>query len=508
MSNMIGGNRTVKTPHSEAPHVRIAVIGAGFGGLCAAFKLDAAGYRNIVVYERAPEVGGTWQANTYPGVACDAPSHIYSYSFAQDVDWSRRFAPGAEIQTYLRRCVDRAGLASRIRTNTEVTEARWSGTEWIIELADGSVDRADVLIPAVGHLCVPSFPELAGLESFDGPLFHTARWDHSVDLTGKSVAVVGTGASAIQAIPAIADTVSQMTVFQRSAAYVMSKPDAAYTDRLHRFHRRVLPAKLAARGAIWEAFEIFNYSFWRYPATMAIVQKVHSRQLKRQVPDPVLRAALTPDYQIGCKRIPIANDFYPTMNRSNVTLVTDPITGVVADGVTTATSTYPAQVIIFATGFETAQFMSSVTVRGRDGRTLREHWADRAGAYLGLSIPDFPNMFLMWGPNTNLGAGSIVYMMEAQADHIVGAVEIIVKRPGATVEISAEAYREFLDEIRAKQPRTVWAGCHNWYHDDRGNDIHNWHGSMRSYRRRLSRPHTQDYRIASTAGEQIAMVTE
>ncbi|WP_161600632.1 flavin-containing monooxygenase [Mycolicibacterium hodleri] len=486
----------------------IAIIGAGFGGLCAALKLNAAGYQNVIVYERAPEVGGTWQANTYPGAACDAPSHIYSYSFAQDVDWSRRFAPGPEIQAYLHRCVEQAGLASRIRTNTAVTEAQWSGTEWIITLADGSQERADLLIPAVGHLCLPSIPDLPGLETFGGPTFHTARWDHSVDLTGKRVAIVGTGASAVQAIPAIADTVNQMTVFQRSATYVMSKPEKVYTDRLHRVYRRISPAKLVARGAIWGAFEMFNYSFWRFPTTMTLLQRMHARQLRREVPDPALRAALTPDYPIGCKRIPIANDFYPTMNRADVALVTDHITGVTATGLSTAAAAHPADVIIFATGFETTQFLSSVVIRGRDGRTLQEHWTDRAGAYLGLSVPDFPNMFLMWGPNTNLGAGSIVYMMEAQADHVIAAADILSTQPGSTVEISTAAYREFLDEIRTRQSRTIWAGCRNWYHDDRGNDIHNWHGSMRTYRRRVRQPHPQHYRVTSPVGDQISATVE
>ena len=492
MSNMSDASRA-------GEQVRIAVVGAGFGGLCAALKLRTAGYENVVVFERAPDVGGTWQANTYPGAACDAPSHIYSYSFAQNVEWSRRFAPGPEIQRYLRRCVDQAGLGPWIRTGTEVDEARWDGAEWVVTLADGSTERFDVLIPAVGHLCVPTYPDIDGLESFEGPVFHTARWDHTVDLAGRNVAFVGTGASAIQAIPAIADTVNRMTVFQRSAPYVMSKPDAEYTERLHRFYRRLRPAKLAARGSIWAIFEGFNYSFWRFPATMGVLKRAHRRILEKQVHDPALRAALTPDYAVGCKRIPISNDYYPTMTRSDVTLVTDPITGVGAHGVSTDAATYPADVIIFATGFETTQFLSSITVRGRDGRTLDEHWADGAGAYLGLSIPEFPNMFLMWGPNTNLGAGSIVFMIEAQADHVVGAVDIIAARRGTTVEVTDAAYRGFLDEIRGKQSRTIWAGCRNWYYDDHGHDIHNWHSSMRDYRRRLSRPHADAYVIRSPA---------
>ncbi|MBH0777854.1 flavin-containing monooxygenase [Nocardia bovistercoris] len=482
--------------------IRIAVIGAGFGGLCAAMKLDERGYRNLTVYDRAPDVGGTWQANTYPGAACDAPSHLYSYSFDQDVDWSYRFAHGPEIQRYLGRCADRAGLRHRIRTDTEVTRADWDGGEWALTLGDGSVERADVLIPALGHLCVPVYPPLPGRADFAGDVFHTARWNHDVDLRGKSVAVIGTGSSAIQTIPAIADTVGKLTVFQRTAPYVMYKLDAPYTERTHRFYRRFGFARKFARGAIWGYFEFFNYAFWRFPGAMALLRRVHGRQLRKRVSDPALRAALTPDYAIGCKRILLSSDYYATLNRPDVDLVTEPITAITPKGVATATGTHEVDVIVFATGFETSEFLSSIEIGGRDGKTLREQWSERAAAYLGLAVPNFPNMFLIWGPNTNLGAGSIVSMIETQAEHIVRAVERIAESPGTTVEVTTEAYDAFLGEIRAREPKTIWAGCDNWYRDEHGNDIHNWPGSMRDYRNRTRRALTPHYRVtAPTATE-------
>lgn len=472
--------------------------GRGLWGLCVALKLRAAGYTNVVLFERAPDVGGTWQANTYPGAACDAPSHIYSFSFAQDVEWSRRFAPGPEIQAYLRRCATAAGVMDRIRLNTEVTSARWSGTAWVLELADGSSEMADVLVPAVGHLCDPKLPAVPGLDTFGGPIFHSARWDHDVDLSGRRVAIVGTGASAVQIIPAIADTVAHLAVFQRSAPYVMAKPDATYGEGTHRFYRLFKPVKRAVRAAIWELFELFNYAFWRYPSAMEVLHRVHQRQLHRSIADADLRAALTPGYQIGCKRIPIDNDYYPTLTRPDVSLVTDPILEVLPEGLRTKAGVHRAEVLIFATGFQTAHFMSTLPVLGRNGIPLAELWAQRAGAFLGLSVPQFPNMFMMWGPNTNLGAGSIVYMMEAQADHIVGAVEQLARcAAGTTIEVTDIAYRKFLADLDSRQKRTIWAGCHNWYHDERGNDIHNWHGSMRSYGKRARRLDLNDYRLTT-----------
>ncbi|CAN5517717.1 NAD(P)/FAD-dependent oxidoreductase [soil metagenome] len=489
-----------------ARQVRVAIIGAGFGGLGVALKLNEAGYRNFTVYERATDVGGTWFHNTYPGAACDAPSHIYSYSFAQQVDWSRRFAPGPEIQAYLRRCVDQGGIADRIETGTEVVRAHWTGRDWALEFADGRSAHADVLIPAVGQLTVPAVPEFQGLADFRGPTFHTARWRHDVDLTGKRVAVIGTGASAIQVVPAIAPQAAHVTVFQRSAPYVFAKSDAAYSEQLNRRYRALPLLKAAIRQFIWAYFELVTAMFSRWPAVLGILGRIHGSVLRSQVTDPDLREQLRPDLQIGCKRILISDDYYATLAREDVTLETASIDRVTETGIVTATGAHPVDVIVFGTGFVTTPFVSSVTIVGDGGGSLSDAWAERAGAFLGISVPGFPNMFLVYGPNTNLGSGSIIYMLESQANHIVAAVRTITENDGAVVEVKEAAYRRFLGTMARRQKHTVWQTCRSWYHDDHGRDTHNWPWLMSTYRRRTRRLRRDDYAIR-TADERQAGVS-
>lgn len=477
--------------------VRVVVIGAGFGGLGVALKLHAAGHRNITVYERAAEIGGTWWHNTYPGAACDAPSHVYSYSFAQDVKWSRRFAPGAEIHTYLKRCVAASGLSDAIHLDTEVTSARWNGRHWDITLGSGRTDHADVLVPAVGQLTLPAIPELEGLEHFSGPVFHTARWRHDVDLAGKRVGVVGTGASAIQVVPAIAPTAAHTVVFQRTAPYVFTKADAEYTEQLHQRYRSFPLLKIAARQLIWTYFEIVTAMFSRYPHVLSILGRIHGRVLNRQVPDASLRSKLRPGYPIGCKRILISDDYYSTLGRSDVTLETDPIDSVTTAGIDTGNTSHKLDTIIFGTGFRTGSFLPGLHLTGRHGRTLAEVWSERAVAFLGLSVPDFPNMFLVYGPNTNLGSGSIIYMLESQANHIVDAVRLLSRGTANVIEVRTETLRKFLADMDKRQERTVWRGCRSWYIDEHGRDTHNWPWLMSTYRRRTRRVRPADYRITT-----------
>lgn len=480
--------------------VRIAIVGAGFSGIGLALKLRAAGHSDLVVYERASDVGGTWFHNSYPGAACDAPSHVYSYSFAQDVEWSRRFAPGPEIRAYLRRCVDDGGIDRLIQTGADVISARWTGDGWSILLADGRQDRADVLIPAVGQLTAPSVPDVPGLREFRGPSFHTAEWRHDVDLRGKRVAVIGTGASAIQVIPAIAPEVSHLSVFQRSAPYVLIKSDVAYSTKLHRRYRAVPLLKYAARQAIWSYLELVTAAFTRWPTGLRVLERYHDHILSSDIADPELRARLKPNFRIGCRRILISDDYYATLAREDVTLVTDRVEAVRGDAIVTTSGEYPVDVIVFATGFITTPFVSTIAIYGRSGLALAAKWADRSGAFLGLSVPGFPNMFLMYGPNTNLGSGSIIYMLEAQADHIVDAVNIIAADPKAVVEVTEGAYRKFLSDTERRQRKTVWAGCRSWYHDEQGRDTHNWPGLMSTYRRRSRRVRRADYTVTRSDG--------
>ncbi|OMC41449.1 hypothetical protein A5740_23310 [Mycobacterium sp. GA-1841] len=482
--------------------VRVVIIGAGFGGLGVALKLRAAGHRNITIYERAAQIGGTWWYNTYPGAACDAPSHVYSYSFMQDIEWSRRFAAGAEIRAYLEGCVTNGGLTDAVQTGTEVTSAHWTGREWAITLADGRTDHADVLVPAVGQLTVPAIPDLEGLEHFSGPVFHTARWRHDVDLTGKRVGVVGTGASAIQVVPAIAPITGHTVVFQRSAPYVFAKADVAYTKQLHRRYRTLPILKLAARQGVWAYFEIITVGFSRMPAVLSWLGRIHGRVLRRHVSDPQLRAKLRPSYPIGCKRILISDDYYATLSRPDVTLETDPLVRVTESGIATGSTLHELDAIVFGTGFRTTSFVPDVSITGRSGKTLAEAWSERATAFLGLSVPDFPNMFLVYGPNTNLGSGSIVYMLESQAAHIVDAVDQLSKSPVDVIEVRASAHRKFLISMDKRQRHTVWRGCASWYTDEHGHDTHNWPWLMSTYRRRTRRVRARDYVIA--AGDERA----
>lgn len=491
----------MSTLHRPGPPrtVRVAIIGAGFGGLGVAMRLRAAGFHDITVFEREPDVGGTWLVNTYPGAACDAPSHLYSYSFAQDVEWSRRFATAAEIQRYLHRCVRGSGISDMIRTGTEVRSAHWDGAEWVIGLADGRRSRADVLVPAVGQLSVPAVPPIPGLESFTGPAFHTARWRHDVDLSGKRVAVVGTGASAIQVVPAIAPAAGHVVVLQRTAPYVFTKGDVVYTPRTHRRNGRLPWLKRAQRLAIWSYFEAVTLAFTRTPAALTVLRRLHERVLRREVADPVLRDRLRPRSRAGCKRILISDDYYATLCRPNVSVETGPIEAITPTGIRAGGRDIPVDAIVFGTGFATSSFVSGVEIVGSHGTSLAQAWSRRAGAFLGLSVPGFPNMFLVYGPNTNLGSGSIVYMLESQAAHIVAAARMLAAGGAHSLEVTERAYRGFQAALTRRQPHTVWQGCRSWYLDERGHDTHNWPWLMSTYRRRTRRLRRSDYRITTAA---------
>lgn len=476
---------------------RVAVIGAGFGGIGAALALAEAGLRDVTIFDSAGRVGGTWQANTYPGAACDAPSHIYSYSFARQREWTRRFAPGPEIRDYLASCAAEHGLADRFEAATTVTAAHWTGRDWELTTSRGS-RRFDVLVCATGQLNVPAYPALPGLADFAGPVVHTAEWPSDLDLAGRRVAVVGTGASAIQVVPAIVDRVAALTVFQRSAPYVFPKPDAAYSARLHRLWRLAPALRAAAGAAWWASFELFTLAFWKWPRAMWPLEAAHAALLARTVTDETVRRALTPDYRAGCKRILIGSGYHECFNRTHVRLETAPIVGVDAGGVRTAADHHDADVLVLATGFDTGTFASTLDVRGRDGLTLRQAWAGGASAHLGISVPGFPNFFLVYGPNTNLGSGSIVYMLETQAAHIADAVSRLADAPQqCAIEVDPAAHRRYADWLdRRLTGRTVWTtGCANWYRDGRGRDTHNWPGFMSTYRRRARRLNPADYRL-------------
>jgi cation diffusion facilitator CzcD-associated flavoprotein CzcO len=468
----------------------VAIVGGGFAGVGAAAMLDRAGYRDVVVFERGERVGGVWQANTYPGAACDIPSHLYEFSFAPNPRWSRRYAPQAEIQAY----VEDVARGYHVRTGTEVTAARWDGARWRLETSAGP-HEADVLITACGQLSTPSVPHLPGLDAFDGPVFHTARWDHDVDLAGRRVAVVGTGCSAIQVVPAIHPQVEHLTVYQRSPGWALPKLDFAYRERTQRLFERFPLLRRLDRAGIQGFLEFATLGMTRYRRLVPLFQRVARWHIERAIDDPELRRKLTPRDELGCKRIMLSDDWYPTLNEPNVDLVTERIASITAGGVRTEDGRErPADVLVLATGFRTHDFVAPLEIAGENGRTLEEAWGAEPRAYLGITVPRFPNLFLLYGPNTNGGAGSVVYVIEAAMAHVISALRTGARR----IEVRSEAAAAFDRELREALTRTVWhTGCTNWYVDENGFDPNQWPWQWATYRRRTARLEPAHYELRS-----------
>lgn len=469
--------------------VRVVVIGAGFGGLGVAHALREAGVQDVTVLERADDVGGVWRENTYPGAACDVPSPLYSWSWATNPDWGRRYSSQPEILDYIRRTAAEDGLRDLVRTGTEVTGLEYVDDVWRVTTNHGVLE-ADVVIPATGQLSNPVVPDLPGVDTFAGPAFHSAQWRHDVDLTGTRVAVVGTGASAIQLVPAIVDRVAAMSVFQRSAPYVVPKPDRAYSAAHHRLFRRFPAVPAGERRLTYWVTERFNGALeGTSPVTrplMAAVRAAWSLQLRRQVRDPELRARLVPDYELGCKRLLFSNDWYPAIARDHVELVTDAVTAVEPDGVRTADGRlHEADVLIWGTGFAATDFLGGIEVCGVDGVRLADAWADGARAHLGMTVPGFPNLFVVYGPNTNLGGSSIIAMLEAQATWITQVVQRVADGRAHRVAVRPDVWSAYDDEMQDRLGSGIWAGCNSWYRDG-GRITTNWPGLVAEYRERTA----------------------
>jgi cation diffusion facilitator CzcD-associated flavoprotein CzcO len=463
--------------------------------------LTRAGFGSFEIFERGSNVGGVWRDNTYPGAACDVPSHLYSYSFEPHHGWSRRYSPQPEILAYLERCVAKYGFGDRVRLGAEVKTAEFDDSAgcWRLTLSTGEVAEADVLVTACGQLSRPARPDVPGLDRFAGHWFHSAEWDHEAPLGGRRVAVIGTGASAIQFVPAIAEEVGQLTVFQRSAPYVIAKRDREYRSWERWLFRHVPPIQLAHRLYVHLFFEALIPFFTRASGLMGLMSKLlFEGQFRKQVTDPDLSRRLRPKEVMGCKRILISSDWYPTLARPNVEVVTDAITEITPNGVATADGTArEADTIIFGTGFQTTRFLAPMEVRGRAGRDLNEAWQGGAHAYLGLTVAGFPNMFMLYGPNTNLGAGSIIYQLESQMHYVVDAVRVLSERPGF-IDVRPGVQDEFNDSIQSRLAGSVWnMGCSNWYVDAAGRNTNNWPGSTMEYRRRTRRLDLADYELAA-----------
>jgi cation diffusion facilitator CzcD-associated flavoprotein CzcO len=464
----------------------IAVVGGGFGGVGAAVMLRRAGYEDVTVFERGERVGGVWNDNTYPGARCDVPSHLYEFSFAPNPYWSHRYADQREIQDYVEDVARRFGVADRIQTSTEVTRASWSDGRWVVETSRGR-HEVDVLLTACGQLTTPSVPDIPGRDAFAGPSFHTARWRHDVDLSGKRVAVVGTGCSAIQVVPAIQPVVAQLDVYQRSPGWTIPKMDFAYRERTKRLFARFPWLQRLDRQANFAFHEYGALGLTRHYWMMKPVRAVGRMQINRAIKDPDLRRKVTPTDRIGCKRIMLTDDWYPTLAKPNVDLVTDRVDGVTETGLVAAGRERPADVIIYATGFESHGFTAPMEVAGEHGRTLDEAWSGRPSAYLGLTVPDFPNLFLIYGPHTNGGTGSVIFTIECGMQQVLGALAAMGESGAQRIEVRREAAAAFEREIADALPRTVWhSGCRNWYVGENGHDPNQWPYAFSSYRRRTA----------------------
>lgn len=482
-------NETTTGRPVEVDHL---IIGAGFAGLCAAIKLQEAGERDFVVVEKDTEVGGTWHANTYPGAACDVPSHLYSFSFALNPDWSSHYSPQPEIKAYIDKVAAESGVLDRVVLDTAVLDATWDedAQRWQVQTTNGAY-AARTVIAGAGGLSEPRMPDIDGIDSFQGEIFHSARWNHDVDLTGKRVAVIGTGASAIQIVPELQKIVGHLDVYQRTPNWIIPRNEHKYTDWQKTVFRRVPLAQRAYRAFIYATLESRAPAFTRFPNLMKVVEGQVKGSIAKAIKDPELRAKVTPDYRAGCKRILISNAWYPALAQDNVDLVTDPISKVTADAVVTADGTErPIDVLVVATGFYVTEPPIAQHVTGREGRTLADVW-DAAGmaAYKGTTIHGFPNLFQVVGPNTALGHSSMIFIIESQIRYVVEAVKTMRRDGLATVEPSAEAQAEWTQRMRERMEPTVWqtGGCASWYLDKFGHNTTLWPGQTFTFRQHLSR---------------------
>ncbi|MCQ8279343.1 NAD(P)/FAD-dependent oxidoreductase [Acetobacteraceae bacterium KSS8] len=477
----------------------VLVVGSGFSGLIMALSLKR---RRIpfLVLEKADGVGGTWRDNTYPGCACDIPSHLYSISSEPNPNWQRTFAPQPEILRYLQGVAAKRGLMPSVRFGAELTGAQWSESDnkWTVRTTDGRRFRGRVLVLAVGALHIPLLPRIPGLDAFEGRTFHSARWDHGYDLAGKEVAVIGTGASAIQFVPQIADKVQHLTVFQRTPPWVLPKGDHAIPTETQTRYGTIPGLRSLHRLRLFGLHEMRHMAMRRHPKAAALGRSLADRHRKRAIKDEALRAALTPRYEIGCKRILQSDDYYPALARDNVRLETTPIARIASDGVVTADGVlHRADAILFGTGFHVTDGFDAMDIRGRDNRSLRETWRGGMSAAYGTAVTGFPNMFVLLGPNTGLGHNSVVLMIEAQVRYVMRRLRQMRMRRLRSIEMSATVQERYQREMDRRLADTVWqaGGCSSWYQDESGRNTTLWPGTVFEYQRRMSRAGLRDYII-------------
>ena len=474
----------------------MVIVGAGFSGLTMAIEARKRGIKDIVILEKAADIGGTWRENTYPGVACDVPSHLYSMATHLNPNWTRAYAGGAEIQSYLQKVARDEGLYYLCRFGQSLKSARWDGARWQVETEDGTRWSARFLVSAIGALHHPGIPDIPGKDSFPGPSFHSAQWDHDVDLAGKRIAVIGTGASAVQFVPEIAKMAEHVTIFQRSAPYVLPRPDGPIAPWVRRMYSRLPLLTRLRRKLIYLLFEYRHRVFRGDKAAVNFAMKMWRSAMEKAISDPAERAVLTPDYQIGCKRILSSNDWYPTLARPNVSVIGHGVTKIEGDQITAADgSRVQADTLIWGTGFHVTDMADRLDITGTDGLALRDAWADGMQANLGTAVAGFPNFFVLLGPHTGLGHNSVVLMIEAQTRHI-GAVLQQMSRAGLdAVTPDAAKQAAFTQEMQVRHSDSVWqaGGCASWYQDANGRNTTLWPGTVSEYERRMARSGLDHY---------------
>lgn len=482
---------------SEKTSVKVAIIGAGFGGIGMAYSLRQAGIDDIVILEKSSDLGGTWRDNTYPGCGCDVPSHFYSYSFEPHYPWAWRYAKQSEILAYQHHVARKYDLERHVRYGCEVQRADYDEARalWTLKLKDGSLIEAQSVVSAVGQLHQPAYPNIPGRELFRGKTFHSSHWDHDYELEGKSVAVIGTGASAVQFLPQIAPRVKSLKLFQRSPGWTFPKVEKQFS----RFERWLLDTFHFVhdldRLRVFIICEILAAAYNGNRLLARLVTAISKLQMRWQVRDPELRRKLQPDFPIGCKRILLTNHWLPALARPNVEVVADAIREITETGVRTADGKlHEVDAIIYGTGFAATQFLTPMAVHGREGRDLHQIWAQGAAAYLGMAVAGFPNFFVLYGPNTNVGSGSIIFMLEQQQNYIVKLLQQRDRRNWRSIEVTETAQATYSQEMRTRSAGTTYTGdCQSWYKTADGVNTNNWVGSMIEFRRRTAVPLMTDF---------------
>ncbi|KIC38174.1 4-hydroxyacetophenone monooxygenase [Ruegeria sp. ANG-R] len=488
-----------------ATETDMLIIGAGFSGLTMALEARRRGISDIVILEKAGDIGGTWRENTYPGVACDIPSHLYSMATHLNANWSRAYAGGAEIQSYLQQIALSEGLYDLCRFYQELSSARWDGTRWQVETKGGHRWSARFLVSAIGALHFPRTPDIPGACSFSGPSFHSAEWDHDIALAGKRIAVIGTGASAVQFVPEIAKSAQHVTIFQRSAPYVLPRPDGPIAPWVRRLYRRLPVLPRVRRHLIYLLFEFRHRVFRREPRAVAFAMKMWRQAMDSAISDPALKKALTPDYAIGCKRILSSNDWYPALARNNVDVVPHGVASIDRHEITATDGTrVEADILIWGTGFHVTDMVKRLNITGADGLTLKQAWADGMKANLGTAIAGFPNLFMLLGPHTGLGHNSVVLMIEAQVAHVGRVLDAMERQGVRIVETDANKQSAFTQEMQDRHAHSIWqaGGCTSWYQDADGRNTTLWPGTVSEFRKRMARSGLEQYHtVPETSGD-------